>query len=223
MSHFLHSFSLCILYSSFFSLSFGTFFFFFFLTLLNFFFFTHLGGSSSENSEPEIISSIPNMTVAVGREARIPCAVKNLGTYRVSIRHCTKYFYSLSAHFGQLVSHEVFLFLCVDASLCPPMFPSSPAGGNALCPLSIILSWPLLVLDEAQTVRLTVHSRVYIFFSFYFHSHSFFSRFCYVLRHCVVTRGDGRKKCGHGKEWTLVRQGVKRHELLWQVASCNCY
>lgn len=34
--------------------------------------------------EPEIIGTIPNMTVAVGREARIPCKVHNLGTYRVS-------------------------------------------------------------------------------------------------------------------------------------------
>lgn len=54
------------------------------LILSHFFFFCILGTCSSENSEPEIISTIPNMTVAVGREARIPCAVKNLGSYRVS-------------------------------------------------------------------------------------------------------------------------------------------
>lgn len=35
--------------------------------------------------EPEIIGTIPNMTVAVGREARIPCKVHNLGSYRVSV------------------------------------------------------------------------------------------------------------------------------------------
>lgn len=40
--------------------------------------------------EPEIIGTIPNMTVAVGREARIPCKVHNLGTYRVSdVSHLT--------------------------------------------------------------------------------------------------------------------------------------
>lgn len=60
---------------------------------------------------------------------------------------CTKYFYSILAHFGQLVC------MCV----CPMLqwwTSSSPAGGNALCPLSIILSWPLLVLDDAQTVHI---------------------------------------------------------------------
>jgi hypothetical protein len=37
-----------------------------------------------EEDEPEILEAIPNITVAVGRDARIPCKVRNLGTYRVS-------------------------------------------------------------------------------------------------------------------------------------------
>lgn len=41
-------------------------------------------GEEVQEEEPEIIGSIPNMTVAVGREARIPCKVHNLGSYRVS-------------------------------------------------------------------------------------------------------------------------------------------
>lgn len=36
--------------------------------------------------EPEFIEPIPNVTVAMGRDARIPCYVRNLGTYQVTIQ-----------------------------------------------------------------------------------------------------------------------------------------
>lgn len=32
---------------------------------------------------PEFLEPIPNITVAVGREAKIPCLVRNLGPYKV--------------------------------------------------------------------------------------------------------------------------------------------
>lgn len=41
--------------------------------------------SIAEEDEPEIVELIPNVTVPVGREARIPCKVRGLGTYRVSM------------------------------------------------------------------------------------------------------------------------------------------
>lgn len=35
--------------------------------------------------EPEFIEAMPNVTVALGRDARISCKVRNLGTYQVNI------------------------------------------------------------------------------------------------------------------------------------------
>lgn len=33
---------------------------------------------------PEFVGQVPNVTVQVGREARLPCIIRNLATYRVS-------------------------------------------------------------------------------------------------------------------------------------------
>lgn len=43
-------------------------------------------GESNGNTQrlPEFVSPVPNVTVQVGREARLPCIVRNLATYRVS-------------------------------------------------------------------------------------------------------------------------------------------
>lgn len=35
---------------------------------------------------PEFVGQVPNVTVQVGREARLPCIIRNLATYRVRIR-----------------------------------------------------------------------------------------------------------------------------------------
>lgn len=35
--------------------------------------------------EPRFAQPIPNATVAVGRDASLPCVVENLGSYKVSI------------------------------------------------------------------------------------------------------------------------------------------
>lgn len=35
--------------------------------------------------EPRFAQPIPNVTVAVGRDANLPCVVEHLGTYKVSI------------------------------------------------------------------------------------------------------------------------------------------
>lgn len=54
-----------------------------------------VGSSSSSSSapdlpanpnyadEPEFIETMPNVTAALGRDARIPCYVRNLGEYQV--------------------------------------------------------------------------------------------------------------------------------------------
>jgi hypothetical protein len=34
--------------------------------------------------EPEFVDQIPNVTIALGRDAKLPCIVNNLETYRVS-------------------------------------------------------------------------------------------------------------------------------------------
>ncbi|XP_053210492.1 lachesin-like [Panonychus citri] len=39
---------------------------------------------SDPENEPEFISSIPNLTVQVGRDAQLPCTVDNLGSYKVA-------------------------------------------------------------------------------------------------------------------------------------------
>lgn len=36
--------------------------------------------------EPRFAQPIPNVTVAVGRDANLPCVVEHLGTYKVSIK-----------------------------------------------------------------------------------------------------------------------------------------
>ena len=35
---------------------------------------------------PEFVGQVPNVTVQVGREARLPCIIRNLATYRVSMK-----------------------------------------------------------------------------------------------------------------------------------------
>lgn len=37
--------------------------------------------------EPRFAQPIPNVTVAVGRDANLPCVVEHLGAYKVSIIH----------------------------------------------------------------------------------------------------------------------------------------
>jgi len=37
------------------------------------------------SEEPEFVDQIPNVTVALGRDAKLPCLVNNLETYRVCI------------------------------------------------------------------------------------------------------------------------------------------
>lgn len=44
--------------------------------------------------EPRFAQPIPNVTVAVGRDANLPCVVEHLGTYKVS----KKNIYVLSAY-----------------------------------------------------------------------------------------------------------------------------
>lgn len=34
--------------------------------------------------EPRFVEPIPNVTVALGRDASLPCIVENLGTYKVN-------------------------------------------------------------------------------------------------------------------------------------------
>jgi hypothetical protein len=41
------------------------------------------GMTSSANIRPEIPEPLPNVTVAVGREASLPCVVRNLKDYKV--------------------------------------------------------------------------------------------------------------------------------------------
>lgn len=43
--------------------------------------------SGGVSSRPQFLSSVPNVTVAVGRNAIIPCVVKNLGNYKVAFVH----------------------------------------------------------------------------------------------------------------------------------------
>ncbi|KAH1023302.1 hypothetical protein HUJ04_012535 [Dendroctonus ponderosae] len=42
---------------------------------------------------PEFVEPIPNVTVALGRDASLPCVVKNLGTYKI---YCLRYVLDLS-------------------------------------------------------------------------------------------------------------------------------
>lgn len=35
---------------------------------------------------PRFVEPIPNVTVALGRDASLPCVVENLGTYKVSLQ-----------------------------------------------------------------------------------------------------------------------------------------
>ena len=37
-----------------------------------------------QNDEPEFVGQVPNITVSVGRDAKFPCIVDKLDTYRVS-------------------------------------------------------------------------------------------------------------------------------------------
>lgn len=47
--------------------------------------------------EPRFAQPIPNVTVAVGRDANLPCVVEHLGAYKVNITaHCTLQFISLN-------------------------------------------------------------------------------------------------------------------------------
>lgn len=39
--------------------------------------------------EPRFAQPIPNVTVAVGRDANLPCVVEHLGAYKVNIVMCT--------------------------------------------------------------------------------------------------------------------------------------
>lgn len=39
--------------------------------------------------EPRFQSGIPNVTVAVGRDAHLPCIVESLGSYKVSLHFFT--------------------------------------------------------------------------------------------------------------------------------------
>lgn len=43
---------------------------------------------SAMPDSPKFAEPIPNVTVALGRDASLPCVVENLGKYKV----CTKYF-----------------------------------------------------------------------------------------------------------------------------------
>lgn len=40
-----------------------------------------------QTDEPEFVGMIPNLTISVGRDAKFPCIVNNLDTYRVSYHH----------------------------------------------------------------------------------------------------------------------------------------
>lgn len=46
--------------------------------------------------EPRFAQPIPNVTVAVGRDANLPCVVEHLGAYKVNIaRHCMHIMHSV--------------------------------------------------------------------------------------------------------------------------------
>ena len=36
-----------------------------------------------ETRLPEFVGDVPNVTVQIGREARLPCVIRNLASYRV--------------------------------------------------------------------------------------------------------------------------------------------
>ena len=44
------------------------------------------GMTSSSSMRPEIPEPLPNVTVAVGREATLPCVVRNLKDYKVFLK-----------------------------------------------------------------------------------------------------------------------------------------
>lgn len=44
------------------------------------------------NDEPEFVEQVPNVTVSVGRDAKFPCKVNKLDTYRVSKKYSTSNF-----------------------------------------------------------------------------------------------------------------------------------
>lgn len=46
--------------------------------------------------EPRFAQPIPNVTVAVGRDANLPCVVEHLGTYKVSMK---KHIFCLHIYF----------------------------------------------------------------------------------------------------------------------------
>ena len=41
-------------------------------------------GADQAKAKPQFLGSVPNVTVAVGRDAVLPCIVKNLQDYKVS-------------------------------------------------------------------------------------------------------------------------------------------
>ena len=48
----------------------------------------HERSSGASPLRPEIPEPLPNVTVAVGREATLPCVVRNLGDYKVYQEFC---------------------------------------------------------------------------------------------------------------------------------------
>lgn len=55
-----------------------------------------------QTDEPEFVGQVPNITVSVGRDAKFPCIVNNLDTYRVSP--------SMESLFLESIHDPVFLF-----------------------------------------------------------------------------------------------------------------
>lgn len=54
--------------------------------------------------EPRFAQPIPNVTVAVGRDANLPCVVEHLGAYKV----CILYLYSLTvSNFVITQTHQI--------------------------------------------------------------------------------------------------------------------
>ena len=70
--------------------------------------------------EPEFIEPIQNVTVALGRDARIPCYVRNLGTYQVIfvVFFCLKFLGRKTSILVSIHQMHIILLIITNRSQC---------------------------------------------------------------------------------------------------------
>lgn len=142
----------------------------------------NLMSTSFSDSEPEFVEQVPNVTVSVGRDAKFPCKVNKLDTYRVSSSFCF-----CSWNWKQ------FLYLFLLLSIVWQLW---SASGQKRLPL---LFFPLLLCARSINVRLidtieTLYTCTHILspswnifcFFFPFPPSSLHICMCSVFRHCAT-------------------------------------